>query len=656
MSNLLETAILYKSDIVEYISKHTNLRKMGNVWRGCCPIHGGDNNSSFTVFPDTKSFYCFSCGEHGSIVDFVSALYKVDYDESLEMLAGEFNIPLDKYETYLVAKEKIDEIDKEINSYQRDVDKAMEYLVKERRLSEETVKNFGLGYKTNAIVIPLRDPSGRNIGYAERRLVGEPKYINPKNSDLYDKGTYLFNMNRAKKHMKNNLFLVEGQFDAMVGDQLGLPMVAYCGIEPSRGQVEYLSKTLSMNPYMMIFIIPDNDNKAYKRMYQVREKFRHFGPNLNVRILRLPEGVKDFADYGGDVFSLEDEPIDLFVLKEELKEFQYKELKCKYVEDYIKSISNQGSKDEIALFLSEELGKDIKDIREWLHVASTASTEEMLKDFKTIAESLTDYRELLARGTLSTGFPTIDESLNKFRKSEIMIYAAYAGVLKTFLAVKMALHMAFKQNKNVVFFSMEMSAGALAERMIANILGISTREVERRINDGEELIFKIKDAIEKKIFIVDKNNLSTSDINKYVELANHRIFETPVDCIFIDYLQYMKGTKNPEEVSETVKQFKPLAKDKNISIVLLSQLNRGGNQWTRPDLNQIRGSGDIEATGDIILGIWRPELNPANTLEQRYELQNKIKVAVLKARRGYSGIGEFDLKFLPQATDILEEV
>ena len=316
MSTPLVSAILYKTDIIEYIGKHTNLRRMGNVWRGACPIHNGDNSSSFTVYPDTKQFYCFSCGEHGNIIDFVSALYHVEFDESLEMLAMELGIPLDKYEGYLESKAKIDTLDREIAGYARDVDKCMDYLIKERGLTLETVKNFGLGYTTGKIIIPLKDPSGRNIGYAERRLTSTPKYKNPENSDIYDKGSYWYNMNRAKRFMKNNLFLVEGYFDAMMGDQQGLPMVAYCSMEPTRGQIEYLSKTLSMNPYMMLFMIPDNDGKAYKRMYQVREKFRHYGPNLNVRVLRLPEGVKDFGAYAGDVYQLEDESIDLFVLKE----------------------------------------------------------------------------------------------------------------------------------------------------------------------------------------------------------------------------------------------------------------------------------------------------------------------------------------------------
>ena len=214
--------------------------------------------------------------------------------------------------------------------------------------------------------------------------------------------------------------------------------------------------------------------------------------------------------------------------------------------------------------------------------------------------------------------------------------------------------MAFKQNKNIIFFSMEMSAGAVAERMVANILSISTREVEQRAIMGDELIFKIKEKINERIYIIDKNNLSLDDIRGYIDVANTHIFDTPVDAVFIDYLQYMKGTSTYEQISETAKGFKPIAKELNLCFIILSQLNRGGNQWSRPDIGQLRGSGDIEATGDFIIGIWRPEYQPTLTLEQRLECKNEIKLAILKARRGYTGPGEFNLRFIPERTDIIE--
>jgi replicative DNA helicase len=352
---------------------------------------------------------------------------------------------------------------------------------------------------------------------------------------------------------------------------------------------------------------------------------------------------------------LEDLPLDVFVLQEELINIPYKETQWRFVEDYIKTIKNEGIKDEIAKFVSSHFSREISEVRKMFQVACSDNTETILQDFKTIDIALQDYKELLSRGTISTGFATIDESINKVRKSEIMFLAAYAGVLKTFLAVKMALHMAFKQNKNVIFFSMEMSAGALAERMVANILGISTREVERRVIEGDEIINKIKGAIDEKIYIVDKNSLGLKEIRNYIEIAATRKFDAPVDCVFIDYLQYMKGTSSYEDISETAKGFKPIAKEMNLSFIILSQLNRGGSQWQRPDIGQLRGSGDIEATGDFVLGIWRPEFNPTITLEQRIELKNQIQLAILKARRGYVGPGEFSFRFLPEKTDIIEE-
>lgn len=120
------------------------------------------------------------------------------------------------------------------------------------------------------------------------------------------------------------------------------------------------------------------------------------------------------------------------------------------------------------------------------------------------------YKELIEHGTISLGFPTIDTSINGgVRKGEVVIIGAYAGVGKTFIAGEMALHAAIRQNLNVLFFSLEMSAGALMERLASAVLGISTLDFEKKHADGDldEIYPKIIEKLGRRIFIDDKFDL-----------------------------------------------------------------------------------------------------------------------------------------------------
>jgi len=76
--------IVNNLDIVDYISRYTRLKKSGNSYRGLCPLHNGDNSNSLAVFPDTNTFYCFSCGKGGSLVDFVREQIKIPIIEALK--------------------------------------------------------------------------------------------------------------------------------------------------------------------------------------------------------------------------------------------------------------------------------------------------------------------------------------------------------------------------------------------------------------------------------------------------------------------------------------------------------------------------------------------------------------------------------------------
>jgi replicative DNA helicase len=213
----------------------------------------------------------------------------------------------------------------------------------------------------------------------------------------------------------------------------------------------------------------------------------------------------------------------------------------------------------------------------------------------------------------------------------------------------MALHAVFREKKNVIFFSMEMSGATLITRLIAMFMKRSEEEVKALLESGDEMAVKVEAALNKKLLIIDKNSLTIKDIRTYINVANTMVFDKgQTDMIIVDYLQYMPGTSEYTVMSETVRSFKPLAKELNIVPIVLSQLNREGRPWEKPNLAQMKGGGDIEATADWIIGMWRDGENPALSLEEQESKQDIINMAILKGRRR---CGQRDFKYMFDAEE-----
>lgn len=191
---------------------------------------------------------------------------------------------------------------------------------------------------------------------------------------------------------------------------------------------------------------------------------------------------------------------------------------------------------------------------------------------------------------------------------------------------------------------MEMSAATLITRLIAMFMRKREDEVKQLLMDGDNMALTVQRALNKKLLIVDKNNLTIDDIRTYINVANTMVFDSPTDMIILDYLQYMPGTSEYTVMSETVRSFKPLAKEMNVVPIILSQLNREGRPWEKPDLTQMKGGGDIEATADWIIGMWRDGENPSLSLEEQARLQDHVNLAILKGRRRY-GQRDFEYRF-----------
>ena len=648
-------AILDKADLADYVEQFTKLSNInGGSWRGACPIHNGTNESSFSVYKNR--YRCWSCGATGNVIQFVCDMTGKTYYAAVEHLANELNIDLSKDADYAKERGEVEQQTEYADRCAARVASCITYLKEDRGLKDETVSMYRLGFDNGAITIPLIDEHDRVISWSKRCFDGKSKYINGKNSDIYDKGSFLFGLNVANRKIRNQLIVCEGNFDVMSCHQQGLPAVAYCGIEPTKAHINKLREIAEGTKGLTILLCVDNDGKAINKLPKIAEKFRSLAPNVTVRVMNLPTDVKDLNEAhvkGYEIAQIKHTGIEEYVLTMILNQCSSKEAEYVVGEQYCRGIRNDLIRSDLAELLAERWQKKESFIHEILNTKESSDT--LVEEFIDAEAGLKELVTLLDKGQIHTGFATLDAGLRYTRKTEVVFIAAYAGVAKTFFAGEIALYNAIVQKKNVIFFSMEMTAGSLYERLIASLYGKKTWEIEQMIRNGDPEVFKIREILGKRLYVVDTNNLSTEDIKDRVRVANARVFDTPTDLIIIDYLQYMKGTGDFEGISQTAKDIKGLAKEMDLTVYCLSQLSRQGCPWIRPNMKDLKGSGDIEASGDTILGLWRPAKDPQLPLEERDRLRNQIMLGVEKHRRGCE-LDSIEMEFIPEKTRIREMV
>lgn len=653
--NITET-IIQQVDIIDFIGKYTNLHQSGRYWKGKCPLHESDDTSeTLVVFPDTNSFYCFSCECGGTVINFLSDKDKISYRAATEILAKECNISLkDNKEYQLEASEEM-RFTREADMYHKNVGAIGEYLAK-RGLTNSTINDFNLGFHSDCLTIPLRNEHGQYVSMAIRQFNKKPKYKNTPNSILYKKSSFLFNLDLARKKIKDRLYVCEGYMDAMSGHQMGEPTVAYCGSELHRDQIRKLAGFIRKE--ITIVICPDNDEAGVKHLPRTRDHFQSMLPKANIRVLIMPEECKDINDLlcaGYELADLPTEHIDIFVIKQLVK--RYKTIEEQYVvaEAFLKTIRSPMIRAEAIQALGEIWKRDVSDLKAYFD-SGVSSEQDLLETLHDASSSLNQLRDIYKRGTYPTHFQLLDNCIGGVSKGQVFLIGAYSSSGKSDIAIEYILRQIVQNKANVVFFSLEMPRGKIMERIVCKILKKRIAEVKELIIQGDPLVNQVLDKIGKKLYIVDENNLSMHDIERYINTINTRnIMEGGVDVIVVDYFTYLKGAGDYDGASEQALMMKGIAKRYNVIFTMLSQLNRSGNTYEEPTMNQLRMTGDLEASADYILMIWRPDRAPNLSLEKQQELRNITRCKVEKARDGMNGPPMFELKY-DVNTSRLEEV
>lgn len=284
----------------QLLAPHGAWRRSEYEVRSVCPFHSGAaNRTQFRVRFDGR-FVCFSCGEHGNLVDLLMKLNHLSYRQAVE-LVGDLPKPrvslddipvLTSYEDRKKPKEEYETFPESAIALYR---KNCPTLLLERGFSEEVLQRFNIGYdrQTWRICIPVRDVNAKIVGIAWRadfNYGDGPKYSNT----FFEKTRHLYGLHLWAGKGIDTLYVVEGYLDAVRMTQLGEPAVAVMGAYMDRAQRDLLVNKCNARRVVLAFDNDDAGRVATQQSIRMLSKTR-FGPSLGV----FHYGAKDPGELTG---------------------------------------------------------------------------------------------------------------------------------------------------------------------------------------------------------------------------------------------------------------------------------------------------------------------------------------------------------------------
>ena len=294
------------------------------------------------------------------------------------------------------------------------------------------------------------------------------------------------------------------------------------------------------------------------------------------------------------------------------------------------------------------------------------SQQNMKKDYTQINPVIAEAYQLIQKAAartdglsgLESGFTKLDKMTSGWQNSDLIIIAARPAMGKTAFVLSMAKNIAVNYRNPVALFSLEMSNVQLVNRLISNVCEIPSEKIKSgQLADYEwqQLDYKLRDLLDAPLYVDDTPSLSVFELRTK---ARRLVREHGVKLIIIDYLQLMNASgmsfgSRQEEVSTISRSLKGLAKELNIPIIALSQLNRGvenreGEEGKRPQLSDLRESGAIEQDADMVCFIHRPEYYKIYTSADGTDLRGMAEIIIAKHRNG--AVGDVRLRFIGQYT------
>ncbi|MBI4213176.1 MAG: replicative DNA helicase [Chloroflexi bacterium] len=267
------------------------------------------------------------------------------------------------------------------------------------------------------------------------------------------------------------------------------------------------------------------------------------------------------------------------------------------------------------------------------------------RDFRHVRDVLADYLDEIQTGDganpirpgTPSGFIDLDRILGGFQNSDLIVLAARPSVGKTALALNIARNAAVRFNLATAIFSVEMSAGQVAQRLLTTESRVdSTRIREGRLNevDLRSLSEAERTLSASPIYIDDTPSIGITELRGK---ARRLHAEHPLNLIIVDYLQLLRGSSTDnrvQEISEISRSLKALARELDVPVLAISQLSRAveGRAGHVPMLSDLRDSGTIEQDSDVVLFIYREDV-----YETQPQRRGQVELLLAKHRNGPTG-------------------
>ncbi len=337
-----------KNDIVDLISGYVKLQKKGSNYFGLCPFHN-EKSPSFSVSPAKQMYYCFGCGAGGNAITFVMEYENYSFSEALKALADRAGVklPVGEYSKEAKAQEDLRATLLEINKlaasyfyYQLKTPQGeigYRYL-RERKLTDETIVRFGLGYSNktsddlyrylkgkgyedhilkqtglvtieergthdkfwNRVMFPIMDVNNRVIGFGGRVMgAGEPKYLNSPETKLFDKSRNLYGLNYARLSREKYILICEGYIDVIAMHQAGFTnAVASLGTAFTTQHAQLLKRYTDK-----VVLTYDSDGAGIKAALRAIPILKEVGMSIRVLDMQPYKDPDEFIkNLGADAF------------------------------------------------------------------------------------------------------------------------------------------------------------------------------------------------------------------------------------------------------------------------------------------------------------------------------------------------------------------
>ncbi len=334
-----------RNDIVDVISQYVKLQKRGSNYFGLCPFHN-EKSPSFSVSRDKQMYYCFGCGKGGNVYTFLMEYENFSFQEAIKALADRAGVKLPEAE---YSREEREEQDKRSRLLEINKEAAMYFYsrlrspagqvglryLKGRGLTEETMRNFGLGYADkysndlyqffkkkgysdsilkesglfhvdekrgfsdkfwNRVMFPIMDANSRVIGFGGRVMGdGKPKYLNSPETLIFDKSRNLYGLNVARRTRRKNFIICEGYMDVISMHQAGYTnAVASLGTALTSQQCSLMSRFTKQ-----VLVIYDMDGAGVKAALRAIPMLRTAGLSTKVVNLRPHKDPDEFIKAEG---------------------------------------------------------------------------------------------------------------------------------------------------------------------------------------------------------------------------------------------------------------------------------------------------------------------------------------------------------------------